>query len=321
MKKIIILGSNKSVNEYAALLKDSRDVTLKGYIDPDDSLNYNMFGDFIKILEIIQTGDSFIIGNHVNNLSFDVICQMMKFGKHIFIDGYRNWSSHEIDILQKLRRESETIFQFGNTLYSLPLFTTSLQYLKKPRFVKLEKHCQAPKPGEFNRWIFNQLAQELDLIHRIIDSNIRSISARPMFLFGQHTDLLNIHIEFDNDAICQISLGRAIEENTHKIRVFQQDKLFHIDFHENELTEFRLTSNDEQLSLEIEAPHNQNDNQQFISIKRNIMPYDVKKMEIRNFFENIDKKLTPLNQLDNLETVANICEVICENVKRKYQAV
>jgi hypothetical protein len=321
MKKIIILGSNKSVNEYAALLKDSRDVTLKGYIDPDDSLNYNMFGDFIKILEIIQTGDSFIIGNHVNNLSFDVICQMMKFGKHIFIDGYRNWSSHEIDILQKLRRESETIFQFGNTLYSLPLFTTSLQYLKKPRFVKLEKHCQAPKPGEFNRWIFNQLAQELDLIHRIIDSNIRSISARPMFLFGQHTDLLNIHIEFDNDAICQISLGRAIEENTHKIRVFQQDKLFHIDFHENELTEFRLTSNDEQLSLDIEAPHNQNDNQQFISIKRNIMPYDVKKMEIRNFFENIDKKLTPLNQLDNLETVANICEVICEKVKRKYQAV
>jgi hypothetical protein len=321
MKKIIILGSNKSVNEYAALLKDSRDVTLKGYIDPDDSLNYNMFGDFIKILEIIQTGDSFIIGNHVNNLSFDVICQMMKFGKHIFIDGYRNWSSHEIDILQKLRRESETIFQFGNTLYSLPLFTTSLQYLKKPRFVKLEKHCQAPKPGEFNHWIFNQLAQELDLIHRIIDSNIRSISARPMFLFGQHTDLLNIHIEFDNDAICQISLGRAIEENTHKIRVFQQDKLFHIDFHENELTEFRLTSNDEQLSLEIEAPHNQNDNQQFISIKRNIMPYDVKKMEIRNFFENIDKKLTPLNQLDNLETVANICEVICEKVKRKYQAV
>ncbi len=321
MKKIIILGSNKSVNEYAALLKDSRDVNLKGYIDPDDSLNYNMFGDFIKILEIIQTGDSFIIGNHVNNLSFDVICQMMKFGKHIFIDGYRNWSSHEIDILQKLRRESETVFQFGNTLYSLPLFTTSLQYLKKPRFVKLEKHCQAPKTGEFNRWIFNQLSQELDLIHRIIDSNIRSISARPMFLFGEHTDLLNIHIEFDNDAICQISLGRAIEENTHKIRVFQQDKLFHIDFHENELTEFRLTSNDEQLSLDIESPHNQKDNQQFISIKRNIMPYDVKKMEIRNFFENIDKKLTPLNQLENLETVANICEAICEKVKRKYQAV
>ena len=267
MKKIIILGSNKSVDEYAALLKDSSDVTLKGYIDPDDSLNYNMFGDFIKILEIIQTGDSFIIGNQVNNLSFDVICQMMKFGKHIFIDGYRDWSSHEIEILQKLRRESETIFQFGNTLYSLPLFTTSLQYLKKPRFVKLEKHCQAPKTGEFNRWIFNQLAQELDLINRIVDSSIRSISARPMFLFGEHTDLLNIHIEFDNDAICQISLGRAIEEKTHKIRVFQHEKLFHIDFHENELTEFRLTSNDDPLCLVIEAAHQDHEHQQFISSK------------------------------------------------------
>ena len=321
MKKIIILGSDKSVEEYSLLLKDSRDVSLKGYIDPDDSMNYNMFGDFIKIIEVIQSGDLFIIGNQVSNLSFDVICQMMKFGKHIFIDGYRNWSTHEIELLQKLRRESETIFQFGNTLYSLPLFTTSLQYLKKPRFVKLEKHCQAPKTGEFNQWIFNQLSQELDLILRIVDSNIRSISARPMFLFGEHTDLLNIHIEFDNDAICQISLGRAIEEKTHKIRVFQHEKLFHIDFHENELTEYRLSSNQEQLSLDIDHPNNHHDNQQFISIKRNIMPYDVKKMEIRNFIENIDKKLTPLNHLDHIEGVAQICEIITEKVKRKYQSV
>ena len=321
MKKTIILGSQKSVEEYSLLLKDLKDVTLKGYIDPDDSMNYNMFGDFIKIIEIIQTGDIFIIGNHVSNLSFDVICQMVKFGKHIFIDGYRNWSTHEIEILQKLRRESETTFQFGNTLYSLPLFTTSLQYLKKPRFVKLEKHCQAPKTGEFNQWIFQQLSQEMDLILRIVDSHVRSISARPMFLFGEHTDLLNIHIEFDNDAICQISLGRAIEEKTHKIRVFQHEKLFHIDFHENELTEYRLSSNSDQLSLDIENPHSQNDSQQFISIKRNIMPYDVKKMELRNFIENIDKKLTPLNHLDHIEGVSQICEIITEKVKRKYQSV
>ncbi len=321
MKKTIILGSQKSVEEYSLLLRDLKDVALKGYIDPDDSMNYNMFGDFIKIIEIIQSADIFIIGNQVSNLSFDVICQMMKFGKHIFIDGYRNWSSHEIEILQKLRRESETTFQFGNTLYSLPLFTTSLQYLKKPRFVKLEKHCQAPKTGEFNQWIFQQLSQELDLILRIVDSNVRSISARPMFLFGEHTDLLNIHVEFDNDAICQISLGRAIEEKTHKLRVFQHEKLFHIDFHENELTEYRLSTNTDQLSLAIENPHSQADNQQFISIKRNIMPYDVKKMEIRNFIENIDKKLTPLNHLDHIEGVAQICEIITEKVKRKYQSV
>jgi hypothetical protein len=165
----------------------------------------------------------------------------------------------------------------------LPLFTTSLQYLKKPRFVKLEKHCQAPKTGEFNRWIFNQLAQELDLINRIVDSNIRSISARPMFLFGEHTDLLNIHIEFDNDAICQISLGRAIEEKTHKIRVFQHEKLFHIDFHENELTEFRLTSNDEQLSLDIDAPNHQHDHQQFISIKRNTYAWNINHLSKHGF--------------------------------------
>ena len=166
------------------------------------------------------------------------------------------------------------------------------------------------------------MAQELDLINRIIGSNIRSISARPMFLFGEHTDLLNIHIEYDNDAICHISLGRAIEENIHKLRVFQHEKLFHIDFQENQLLEFRLALNSDQLSLNINLnPHQNSDTQQFISIDRNIMPYDVKRMELRNFFENIDKNLSPLNGLDHLENVAIICETICEKVKRRYQAV
>ena len=323
MKKLIILGSNKSVMEYEALVKDFKDLQIAGFIDPDDSLNYDMFGDFIKILEVIQKGDLFIIGNQVKNVSVEIIGQMIKFGKHVFIDGYRLWDSSEIELLQKLQREAQTAFQFGNTLYSLPLFTTSLQYLRKPRFVKLEKYCQAPKTGEFNHWLFIQLAQELDLLSRIIGSNIRSISARPMFLFGYQTDLLNIHIEYDNDAICHIALGRAIEEKTHKLRVFQQDKLFHIDFKENQLIEFRLAIKEDQLSLPIEPeiPHEKTDSETFISFERTIMPYDVKRMELRNFLENIDKRLTPLNNLDNLMEVTHTIEIICEKVKRKYQEV
>lgn len=322
MKKLIVLGSSEAVESYSQIVKDLPNVILQGYIDPDDSQNYDMFGDFIKTLEIIQQADLFILGKDTQNISFELISQFIKFGKHIFVDGFRNWSTYEVQNLQKFRLESESIFQFGNTLYSLPLFTTSLQYLKKPRFIKLEKHCQAPKSGEFNTWLFKQLSQELDLIQRIIGSNVRSISARPMFLFGIQTDLLNIHIEYDNDAICHISIGRAIEETTHKLRVFQTEKLFNIDFNDNELTEFRLANFNDQLQLEIsESSSSIQDNQQFISFQRNVMPYDVKKMELRNFLESIDKKLTPLNNLDHLQDVSYICELICEKVRRRYHEV
>jgi hypothetical protein len=322
MKKIIVLGSSKSVDDFASIIAETKNVELSGYFDPDDSMNYDMFGDFIKSIEIIQRGDIFIIGEKADNIDLGVVSQMIKFGKHIFVEGFRNWSLFETEQLEKLRFESQTTFQFSNTLFSLPIFTTAQQFVKKPRFIKLEKHCQAPKPGHFEQWIFQQMVQELDLICRLMDCGIRHISARPMFLFGEHTDLLNIHIEFDNDAICHVSLGRAIPESTHSLKIYQHEKLFHVDFSNNQLTESRLATRNDQLSLDISAiAHQSTDPSEIITLERSIMPYDARKMEFRNFLENIDKKLTPLTNLSHLQSVADLCEVICEKVKRRYQTV
>jgi hypothetical protein len=323
MKDTIILGSNKSAEEYISMLSDMKNIRVKGYIDPDDSLNYNMFGDFIKTMEIIEQGDLFILGNQVNSIDIDVLKHMIRFGKHILIDGLRNWSTHEINELEKLRRESQTVFQFGNTLHGKPLVTTAFQYIRKPRLVKVDKYSVAPKPGKFDQWIFNQLAEEIDLVCRIMNSGIRSISARPMFLFGNDPDLLNIQMEFDNDAICQISLGRAIEEGTHSIQIFQQEKLFHLDFDKNFLTETRNQEPSDQLMLDIEPTSPEKIKEQIptVTVEKNIMHFDSRKMELKNFLENIDKRLTPLSNLEHLKDVSDICEWISEKVKRRYQSV
>jgi hypothetical protein len=323
MKDTIILGSNKSAEEYISMLSDMKNIRIKGYIDPDDSLNYNMFGDFIKTMEIIEQGDLFILGNQVNSIDIDVLKHMIRFGKHILIDGLRNWSTHEINELEKLRRESQTVFQFGNTLHGKPLVTTAFQYIKKPRLVKVDKYSVAPKPGKFDQWIFNKLSEEIDLVCRIMNSGIRSISARPMFLFGNDPDLLNIQMEFDNDAICQISLGRAIEEGTHSIQIFQQEKLFHLDFDKNLLTETRNQEPSDQLMLDIEptSPEKIKEKIPTVTVEKNIMHFDSRKMELKNFLENIDKRLTPLSNLEHLKDVSDICEWISEKVKRRYQSV
>ncbi len=323
MKDTIILGSNKSAEEYISMLSDMKNIRIKGYIDPDDSLNYNMFGDFIKTMEIIEQGDLFILGNQVHSIDIDVLKHMIRFGKHILIDGLRNWSSYEINELEKLRRESQTVFQFGNTLNGKPLVTTAFQYIRKPRLVKVEKFSTAPKPGQFDHWIFNQLAEEIDLVCRIMNSGIRTISARPMFLFGKDPDLLNIQMEFDNDAICQIALGRAIEEGTHSIQVFQQEKLFHLDFTQNLLSETKNQDPSHQLMLEIEplSPEKYSDNLPTVTIEKPIMHFDSRKMELKNFIENIEKRLTPLSNLEHLKDVSDICEWISEKVKRRYQSV
>lgn len=322
MKKVILLGSAKSTDAYVNELTRFKDVEVIGFLDPDSEQNQSLFDDFFQFMSLLEKAHVFIVCRDVQHLDFEIIRQMIRFGKHVFVDGFREWSTHEIEEIEKLRFESQVVFQFGNTLYGMPVFTSALNLVKKPRFIKVEKHCPPPKPGTFENWIFEQLSEEFDLVQRLMQSTIRSVSARPMFLFGEDPDLLNIHIEFHNDAICHFSVGRAIDKEVHRIRVYQQDKLLSIDLNGNNLEESRLKGDTEQLSLDLNFKQSDINNQhEMVTLERHVLLYDRRVKDLTNFFENIDKRLSPLSSLDHLMEVADICEVVCEKVKRRYQSL
>ncbi len=322
MKKVILLGSSLSTQEYSNELTRFKGVKIVGYIDPDDSGNQNMFEDFFQMMDLIQKGDAFIISREVSTIDFEIVRQMIRFGKHVFVDGFREWSSGEIEEIEKLRNESRTVFQFGNTLFGLPIINSAMQLINKPRFIKVEKHGTVPKKGQFENWIFENLSEEFDLTQRIMKSPIRSISARPMFLFGEDPDLLNIHIEFHNDAICHVSVGRAVNKNTHRIQVYQKENMLEIDVAENQLNESRMSIPTDQLSLEMDFyPDKEISTENRVTLERHISPYNARKLDLHSFIENIDKQQSPSSNLTHLLDVADMIEVVCEKVKRRYHAL
>ena len=322
MKKVILLGSSLSTQEYTNELARFKGVKVVGYIDPDDSGNQNTFDDFFLMMDLIQKGDAFIVSRDVHSLDFEVVRQMIRFGKHVFIDGFREWSSGEIEEIEKLRNESRTVFQFGNTLFGLPIIRSAIQLINKPRFIRVEKHGPVPKKGQFDNWIFEHLSEEFDLMQRIMKSPMRSISARPMFLFGEDPDLLNIHIEFHNDAICHVSVGRAIDKNTHRFLVYQKENMLEIDLAQNQLSESRMSIPTDQLSLEMDFyPDQSINNENRITLERHISPYNARKLDLQSFIENIEKQQSPSSNLTHLMDVADMIEVVCEKVKRRYQSL
>ncbi len=324
MQKSIVIGSKRKSEIFEHLLISFPDMQLVGYIDPDDAHNFSMLGEFIMALDFGKKADVFFIDRSVNNLPYNFIANLVKLGKHLFFDGYVNWESGSWSEIAKYASESGSIIHFGHTLYNKPLFTSAIHLVKRPRLIKIEKYCLAPKSGEFSMWLFNHLFQEIDLVLRVMNNPIRSIHARPMFLFGTQTDLLNIQIEFANDAVAVVNLGRAIEPNTHNFQIYQQDKLFSIDFQQNQLFEFRAANNLQQLTLaeelDLESPDDSL-HSNLVKIERTIMLFDVWKMELRNFIENIEKNLTPMSHIDHVQNTAEVCEQIIEKIQRKYQEV
>jgi hypothetical protein len=319
MLKTIILGTQRKAEIFQQWLNNSAHFEFCGFYDPDDSANSDVLGRLMYTFELAQKAEVFIIDSSIRNIDTLLLQQLIRTGRHILMDGFVLQNTHDILELSKLQNEGRNCVHIANTLHGKPLFTTAAQYVKKPRFIRIEKSCDAPKPGEFENWFYENLSEELDIMLRISQSNVRHLAARPLFLFGDKPDLLNIHIEFDNDAICHITAGRAIEQGTHKCRVFQQDQLFQLDFTNNSLVEYRPSGNKDQLSIleddEIKLSG------EFTEIIRPIMPYDHWKMELRNFAENIDKNLSPITGLEHMLQVAELSESLVDRVQRRYMEV
>lgn len=319
MLKTVIVGSKRKAEIFAHLLEGATGFEMTGFYDPDDELNADATGGLLYALELAGTADVFMIDRHVKALPALMIEQMVRLQKHILFDGFPPPDICASSQITRLHQESGNCMHIANVLHNKPLYTTASQYIRKPRFIRLEKHCRQPGAGEFESWLYRELGQDLDLIMRTAQSGIRNVSARPLFLFGNNPDLLNIHIEFDNDAVCHITAGRAIEPRTHKMRVFQQDRFFLLDFSENNLQEFRPLENKDQLTI---LPAGEQDHShEFSQINRPVMPFDAWKMELRNFRENIDKGLTPITSLENLCNVNDLSSLITEKVQRRYHEV
>lgn len=319
MFKTIVFGSQNRTEFYRLMLENQPGYSFQGYYNPEEPGNTDHSDELLLAYDLCSRAEIFIVDASARKISFSLLENLIRLGKHLLFDGFSLQDPNEIKKLKSLSHEGGNTVHIANVLRNKPLFTTAFQYMRNPRFVKIEKHCPVPFPGEFSDWLFNNLAEELDIVFRIFNSPIRSITARPMFLFGDNPDLLNIQIEFDNDSICHISAGRAIETGLHKFRIFQKDKLFQLDFAENQLIEYRPQNESAQLSM-LNDEHLENNNA-FSEIWLPIMPFDPWQMDLRNFMENIEKNLSPLTGLDHLEQIAEAHNAVMDRVHRKYMSV
>ncbi len=317
--KSVIFGSERKAEIFNHLFLKTNCFEITGFYDPDDELNFNGLGGLLFTENLLEKADVFVVDRHTSNMDASIIENLIRFGKHILFDGFHHGTDLPVEHFLALQSESRNCIQIANVLHNKPLFTTASQYIRKPRLIKLEKHCPPPAPGEFSSWLFEELGQDLDVLVRVADSEIRNVSARPIFLFGKNPDLLNIHIEFNNDAVCHITAGRAIEPGMHRLRLFQENRVFMLDFPENTLIEYRPADNQQQLNI---LSDDINENQQELStIARPVMPFDPWQMELRNFAENIEKNLTPRTCLADWHAVLDLTERITEKVQRRYHEV
>ena len=163
-------------------------------------------------------------------LHYQIAKDFLENGSHVLIEKPITVTLDEADELIALAKKHNKLIQVG----FLERFNAAILDLDTnnvaPTFI--ESHRLAPfnpRATDVNV-ILDLMIHDIDIILNIVRSDVRSIAASGTPVLTKSTDIANVRIEFENNAVANVTASRASMKTERKMRLFQPDSCVTIDF-------------------------------------------------------------------------------------------
>lgn len=317
MIKTGVLASRRRMEHYQQTLGAFSVLNLAGYLDTDDKANFDANGNLLYARDFMARIDAVIVDRYVSYIPDVLVRQLLRSGKHVLMDGFLLSGPDMLQELLDLNQEARIVFQVAGSSFAKPVFQAALPMLKEPQLVKLEKYTPSLAVGNFDRWLHFTMCNELDLALRMIRSDVKSVKAKPVFMFSNHPDLINVHLEFHNGSVFQMSLGRIPSEDACVMRVYSRDRFYRIDLDRGIIKECRQKEDELQLGFKLDDWSHPNGTS-FEELDRPVAWFDPWKSEIKAFVEHITLDRKPATGLDEMQQVAALVREVKHQLSRNY---
>ena len=270
--------------------KEIQDVELVGFYDPSDdnaSLvaeqhGLKRFTSISKLLDACDAAD--IVAPTTAHYS---LCKaaILK-SKHVFVEKPLANTIDEAKELLKLAKEANIKFQVGHVERFNPAFMVLKDHELAPLFIEVHRLAQFNPRGTDVSVILDLMIHDIDIILKLVNSNVKSISANGVSVMSDTPDIANVRIEFDNGCVANLTSSRISLKKMRKMRLFQKNAYISIDFLDKKTEITRLASGDDKdaLIFEIETS---NGKKSIAFLTPKIKDSNAIKMELESFRDAI----------------------------------
>ena len=74
------------------------------------------------------------------------------------------------------------------------------------------------------------MIHDIDIVTTLMKKKIKNVSAFGKKIITKSTDIANVRLEFSGGAVANLTASRISQKNERKIRVFEKDKYYSVDF-------------------------------------------------------------------------------------------
>ena len=214
------------------------------------------------------------------NLHYKVASFFISNNKHVLIEKPFASSVSEAKKLKKLASKRDIVLQIGHLERFNKAFVKLKNIVKNPVFIECNRISPFKIRGTEVNVIMDLMIHDLDIVMSLNNSNIRNIQANGASVLTNKTDIANARITFENGCVCNLSASRISDKIERKMRVFQKNSYFSLDYQDCELDYYKKVISGKIKRIE--------------KNKNNFINNDPLNEEIKSFIECIKKNKSPI---------------------------
>jgi predicted dehydrogenase len=233
---------------------------LLGFYDPHDETAKNVSEKYQ--LPRFLDADALMDACHVidvvapTNYHFELCEKAIKKGRHVFVEKPLANTMEEARLLVKLVKESGVKLQVGHVERFNPAFLAIKDMPLNPMFIEVHRLAQFNPRGTEVSVILDLMVHDIDIILSLVKSDVKNISASGVGVMTETPDIANVHIEFHNGCVANLTSSRISLKKMRKIRLFQKDSYIGIDFlnKKTEIIKLKEPADSNVFAFDIETP-------------------------------------------------------------------
>ncbi|MBS1747476.1 MAG: Gfo/Idh/MocA family oxidoreductase [Bacteroidetes bacterium] len=317
MLKVGIFGVGHLGKFHLNNWKEIEGVKVVGFFDPNDAAAKEAIGQydikrFTNIDKLLDACDAVDIVAPTT-MHFGLCQAAIKKGKHVFVEKPMADTLDEGKQIVEMVKEAGVKFQVGHVERFNPAFLALKNITLNPMFIEVHRLAQFNPRGTEVSVILDLMIHDIDIVLKLVNSDVKNISASGVAVMTDTPDIANVRIEFNNGCVANLTSSRISMKKMRKMRLFQKDAYIGINFLEKktEIIKLKSPEDGDVFNFDIETPHG---NKTLAIINPVAEPVNAIKEELLSFVNAIhENKNTAVNEIDGylaMEVAHKILEKI-----------
>jgi predicted dehydrogenase len=145
------------------------------------------------------------------------------------------------------------VLQVGHLERFNPAMRAVAEHIDGPRFIESQRLASFGPRGTDVDVILDLMIHDLDLVLSMVQSPVRSVDAVGIPVLTAAIDIADVRLRFANGCVANVTASRVSAKRERKLRIFQPDAYFSIDFDQRQVRTARrrrTPSGDTEVTLE-----------------------------------------------------------------------